>query len=614
MIKNRVNIRKRTIGVNFNEHGEAEVLVWAPFAKSVEILLEQKNKIASLGKTEGGQWFLASRDLLPGDLYKIRIDGQAERPDPASLSQPQGVHGPSQAIDLKRFAGNGGSWQNHSLSDYIIYELHAGTFSTQAGFSGVETKLDYLVQLGVNTIEIMPVAQFPGSRNWGYDGVYPFAVQDSYGGPAGLRKLVDACHDKGLAVVLDVVYNHMGPEGNYMRDFGPYFTSKYGTPWGEAINLDDEWCDGVRDYIVENVIMWFRDFGIDAVRMDAVHALKDFSAWNILQEVREATDAFMKETGSVHYLIVECDLNDPRYLDSLEKGGFAMDAQWIDEFHHALRIAAGGEKQGYYADFDGISHLAKAYKDAYVYDGMYSPHRKKIFGRKLKDHPGTQFVVFSQNHDQVGNRMLGERSSQLVSFEMRKLMAGAVMVSPFIPMLFMGEEYGETNPFLYFVNHTDPELRKMVSEGRKKEFEAFHALGEAPDPSDEATFRASLLQWDLLNKEPHRTLLKFYEQLIGIRKENMVLKNMDRSKLEVWHDETAQTLLLHRWEAEQHLLCLMNFSKQESALQIPLHPARQLKLLMDSASPEWNGPLASASGIDTTATVTLQPESFLIYV
>src|SRR5687768_905399 len=308
----------------------------------------------------------------------------------------------------------------------------------------------------------MPVAQFPGKRNWGYDGVYPFAVQNSYGGYKGLQQLVNACHQKGLAVILDVVYNHLGPEGNYFSAYGPYFTEEYKTPWGGAINFDDAWSDGVRNYFIENALMWFRDFHIDALRLDAVHAIKDFGSKHILREIKEQVNILMEQTGKKHYLIAECDLNDTQFIDPLEKRGFGMDAQWIDEFHHALRVTATGEKTGYYSDFSGIEHLAKAYKDAYVYDGQFSPHRFKNFGVKAQDNPGRQFIVFSQNHDQVGNRMLGERSSQLVSYEMQKLMAGAVLVSPYLPMLFMGEEYSESHPFLYFVSHTDPELAEAV--------------------------------------------------------------------------------------------------------------------------------------------------------
>lgn len=300
-----------------------------------------------------------------------------ECPDPASLAQPDGVHGTSQAINIKNFEWTDSQWKNIPLEEYILYEIHTGTFTPQGTFESIEKKLDYLKDLGVNAIEIMPVAQFPGNRNWGYDGVFPFAVQNSYGGANALQQLVNTCHQKSIAVVLDVVYNHLGPEGNYLPQFAPYFTDKYKTPWGSAINFDDAWCDGVRHYFIENALMWFRDFHIDALRLDAVHAIKDFSPVHILQEIRDYVNELEKVTGRNYYLIVESDLNDPRYINPLEECGYGMNAQWIDEFHHALRVTAGGEPTGYYSDFKPVQHLAKAYKDAYVYDGQFSPHRKK---------------------------------------------------------------------------------------------------------------------------------------------------------------------------------------------------------------------------------------------
>lgn len=364
----------------------------------------------------------------------------------------------------------------------------------------------------------MPVAQFSGARNWGYDGVFPFAVQNSYGGPEALQHFVNACHQHNIAVVLDVVYNHVGPEGNNLGKFGPYFTDKYKTPWGEAINFDDAGCDGVRKYFIENVLMWFRDFHIDALRLDAVHAIKDFGPSHILKEIKQHTDALMQETGRAHYLIAECDLNDIKYIQPIEEGGYGMDAQWIDEFHHSLRVTAGNERTGYYQDFDGILHLAKSFHDGYVFDGIYSAHRQKTFGTKTTGIAGEKFIVFSQNHDHVGNRMLGERTSTLVSFEMQKLLAATCLISPYLPMLFMGEEYSEKNPFLYFVSHSDKALVEAVRKGRKEEFAEFHNEGEVPDPQAEETFQQSKLQWHLLQEKQHSAMLSFYKSLIALRK------------------------------------------------------------------------------------------------
>jgi maltooligosyltrehalose trehalohydrolase len=601
-----INLKKRTIGINFNDDKEAEIRVWSPTAEQIAITCGGRN--IKLKKEEFGYWSATSNEIKDGARYKILLNNKNSFPDPASLSQPDGVHESSQAVDLKKFHWTDEHWNNIPLEDYIIYELHTGTFTPEGTFAGVEEKLDYLISLGITAIEIMPVAQFPGSRNWGYDGVFPFAVQDSYGGAHGLQHLVNACHQKGLAVILDVVYNHLGPEGNYLGALAPYFTNKYITPWGNAVNFDDEWCDGVRRYFIENVLMWFRDFHIDTLRLDAVHAIKDLSPVHILREIRKYVDELTKESGRKHYLIVELDLNDNRFINPIEQGGYGMDAQWIDEFHHALRVTATNESTGYYSDFNGIEHLAKGYKDAYVYNGQFSPHRKKNFGVKTENE-GRQFVVFSQNHDQIGNRMLGERTSQLVSFEMQKLMAGAIMVSPYLPLLFMGEEWSEPNPFLYFVSHTDEELADAVRKGRKAEFAAFHTEGEAPDPVAEETFLRSKLQWNLTHGGRHKVMLDYYKALIALRKTNPVLQHLSRKNLEVSCNAEQNTLLLKRWNEHVQLICLMNFSRKQHAIPIP---KQVWSKLFDSADPKWLGSKASPDQLTAEAAI-IQPESILIY-
>jgi maltooligosyltrehalose trehalohydrolase len=604
-----IDIRRRTLGAVARKDGSVELRVWAPLAKEVALVAGEKT--SGLEPEEKGYWRLDGA-LRAGDRYKLKVDGQDAFPDPASLSQPDGVHADSEVIDLASFVWNDSGWNNIPLDEYIIYELHTGTFSPEGTFAGIEARLDHFVALGVNAIEIMPVAQFPGGRNWGYDGVFPYAVQNSYGGAEGLQRLVDACHRKGLAVILDVVYNHLGPEGNYLGAFGPYFTSKYQTPWGGAVNFDDAWSDGVRRYFIENALMWLRDFHIDALRLDAVHAIKDFGTTHFLQELRGHVDALMQETGRTHYLIVECDLNDPRFIDAPERRGYGMHSQWIDEFHHALRVTATGEQSGYYSDFSGIMHLAKAYRDAFVYDGQWSEHRKKYFGLPADGYPGEQFIVFTQNHDQVGNRMLGERTSALVSFEMQKLMAGAVLLSPFLPMLWMGEEWSETAPFQYFVSHTDEALAKAVREGRKKEFAAFHAQGEAPDPVSEATFTRSKLQWTLPQQEPHARMLRFYKELIRIRKTEPALRKLERAGVSAEASESDKTLVLQRHGDGRVALCLMNFSKVPVFITVPVVDSAW-ELLLDSAAPEWGGSSQAPSAALTGDTVEIQPESFILY-
>lgn len=609
---NAVNTRTRTLGVNFDEKGLANVVLWAPEADRVEILLLSHNIKIPLICEEYGYWTLETDLLLPDEKYQFMLNGEKNLPDPASLSQPDGVHGPSKTFDLRAFSWTDTNWKNIPLKEYITYELHTGTFTPDGTFASMEEKLDYLIDLGITAIELMPVSQFSGGRNWGYDGVFPYCVQNSYGGAEALQHLVNVCHQKGLAVILDVVYNHIGPEGNHLEEFAPYFTDKYHTPWGNAINFDDAWCDGVRLFFIENALMWFRDFHIDALRMDAVHAIKDFSPVHILQEIKEQLDFLEHQTGGCHYLIVELDLNDTRFINRVDKGGYGMNAQWIDEFHHSLRVSSGQEKSGYYSDFNGLKSLAKAYQDAYVYDGTYSDHRKKKFGIKVKENGGEQFVVFSQNHDHVGNRMLGERTSELVSFDMQKLMAGAVLASPYLPMLFMGEEYSEPGRFQYFVSHTDPELAEAVRKGRKKEFQAFHMAGEAPDPMSLEAYEESKLHWDLIEKAPHKTMLAYYKRLIEIRKKQSALSVLNRKDVHVECLEDKQIIVLQRQHKIQDVIALMNFSNKPEEVHVAVYSPVWHKLIA-SSDVLWNGSEDLPDTISGEINLVLPPQSFTLY-
>ncbi|GAB3699704.1 malto-oligosyltrehalose trehalohydrolase [Spirosoma flavus] len=598
--------------MTFSNKNESSVVLWAPFAKQIAVKIYGQPAALPLKQEELGYWCLKTDQIQPEDLYTFIMDGQYERPDPVSLFQPQGVHGPSKAVDTNQFRWDDQKWQNPALEEYLIYELHIGTFTDEGTFTSLEEKLDYLNTLGVNAIEIMPIGQFPDGRNWGYDGVFPYAAEHSYGGPEALQHLVNACHQKGIAVILDVVYNHLGPEGSYAKEFGPYLTSKYCTPWGDAINVDDAWCDGVRQFILQNALMWLRDFHIDALRLDAVHAIKDSSPVHILQEIRQQVDQLMEATGRQHYLLVECDLNDPRYINPLSEHGYGMDAQWMDEFHHSLRVSAGEKPEGYYADFEGVGHLAKAFRDAYVYDGQFSTVRKKLFGYKAETNPGQQFIVFSQNHDQVGNRKLGERSSQLYSFEMQKLLAGAVLISPYVPLLFMGEEWGETAPFLYFVSHSEPELAEAVRQGREEEFADFLDGRDVPDPLSDDTFQQSRVQWTLQEQEPHRTLLRYYQTLIALRKQHPALRHLNRQNMSVVVDEAKKTLAVHRWHEDQQILCLLNFSNENQSITLPIEGEGWQKLF-DSADPKWLGDATSADSLSVNDSLVLPAESLIIY-
>jgi len=616
-----IDIRRRKVGLNFNENGAAEIYLWAP--KAGRVSLVSSDLQLDLVKEDHGYWFLETPEIKENDRYSFNIwpvgdandpqpGGQyLQRADPASLWQSNGVSGDSAAYHLHTFQWTDQDWGGVPLAEFVIYELHAGTFTDAGDFKAIESKLEYLKALGITAIELMPVAQFSGDRNWGYDGVFPFATQNSYGGPEALKSLINACHQNGLAVILDVVYNHMGPEGNYFNDFGPYFTDKYQTPWGQAINFDDANCDPVRSYFIENVLMWFRDFHIDALRLDAVHAIKDFSAKHILQEIKEYVNELSAYTGKSHQLIVELDLNDPKYINQLDNGGYGMDAQWVDEFHHALRVAAGQETNGYYSDFKGIEDLGKSYEDAYVYDGQYSPHREKKFGAKAAKNEGKQFIVFSQNHDQVGNRMLGERTSELVSFEMTKLMAAAVFCSPFLPLLFMGEEYGETNPFQFFTSHSDKELIEAVRKGRKAEFAAFHSGEETPDPQSDDTFLHSKLDWKKIDQEPHHKLLQYYKTLIALRKEHKSLSVLNRENVKAIVFADQNCLMLERWHEDERLLCVMNFSNQKQVLK--LESAYNYQNIFNSASNLWGG-VSEEDFSSAHEQIAILPESILIFL
>ncbi len=447
-----------------------------------------------------------------------------------------------------------------------------------------------LPSLGITAIELMPVATFTGKRNWGYDGVYPFAVQHSYGGPHGLMKLVDACHERGLALILDVVYNHLGPEGNYLASFGPYFTSKYHTPWGKAVNFDDRYSDGFRNYVVQNALMWFRDFHIDALRLDAVHAIFDISAKHIMQELAEETARINLETGRDHYLIAESDLNNTRYITPIVKGGYGLDAQWSDDFHHSLHALVTGEKDGYYADFGDIAKLEKAFSSAFVFDGKYSGYRKRTFGSETGENPASRFVVFAQNHDQTGNRKNGERLSSLVDFETLKLVAGTVLTSPFLPLLFMGEEYGETRPFLYFVSHLDPGLNTQVREGRQKELAAFYenSISEIDDPSDEETFLKSKLSWNQEADEHAQILERYYRTLISLRKNHPVFSIPDKNNLET--SCRGKVLEVHRWQNKSTVWCFYNYGTEPEYITLPASGENTFRKLIDSSGQEWLGP------------------------
>ncbi|MFA5353560.1 MAG: malto-oligosyltrehalose trehalohydrolase [Thermodesulfovibrionales bacterium] len=604
------------IGAWYKGDGVCRFTVWAPLLKGVEVrIISPSERLVPMNRLKGGYWTVEVEDCYPGALYLYLLEGKLERPDPASSFQPRGVHGPSQVVDHSGFPWTDSGWRGVPLSEMIMYETHVGTFTPEGSFEAIIPRLPELRELGINALELMPVAQSPGERNWGYDGVYPFSVQDSYGGPEGLRRLVDACHSRGMAVILDVVYNHLGPEGNYLQDFGPCFTDKYRTPWGSAVNFDDSHSDGVRNFFIENSLHWSGNYHIDGLRIDAIHGITDMSSHPFLRELAERADNLSEKEGRPFLLIAESDLNDPRAIRPRELGGFGMAAQWCDDFHHSLHTLLTGERDGYYKDFGSTGDLVKSLRAGFVYSGQYSAYRQRRHGSSSVDRPAHQFILFSQNHDQVGNRMMGERLSSLVSFEALKVAAGAVLLSPGIPLLFMGEDYGEDAPFLYFVSHTDPGLTEAVREGRKREFSSFLRKGEIPDPSDEGTFVRSRLQWEKRGTGRHTVLLKFYRTVISTRKTIPALSHISREGLEVSGSEASRVVVMRRRDdrQESEAALVFNFSRGDEEVIFPF--SGSWRKLMDSADTSWDGPGSSIHGsVESGERMILRAESFCLFI
>ncbi len=518
--------------------------VWAPAASTVDLVLAGTRR--SMAAAAGGWWRLEVADAPPGTRYGFSVDGGPTRPDPRSRHQPEGVHDLSAVVDAD-FAWTDDAWHGRPLAGTVLYELHIGTFTPEGSFDAAIDRLEHLVDLGVDAVEVMPVAEFSGERGWGYDGVNLFAPHHAYGGPDGFRRFVDACHGHGLGVILDVVYNHLGPSGNYLAEFGPYFTDRRSTNWGAAINVDGPGSDEVRRFLIDNALMWFDVFHLDGLRLDAVHAIEDSSATHLLEQMAVEVDAQADRLGRTAWLIAESDRNDPRYVRPVAAGGYGLDAAWADEWHHALHAILTGEHDGYYEDFGGLDLLAKALRQAWVYDGMWSPHRQRTHGRSpagLDDH---QFVVSVQNHDQVGNRAIGDRISAAISLGRQQIAAALLLTSPFTPMLFQGEEWAASTPFLYFTSHEDPALGRAVTEGRQGEFAHFGWDPRmVPDPQDPVTFERSKLDWDELEQPDHAVPLAWYRDLITLQQTEPDLADprLDRTSVSV--DDASDTIDLRR--------------------------------------------------------------------
>jgi len=543
--------------------------VWAPRAESVDTKVgEQTYPMAQAG---GGWWEVRVDAAGPGSDYGFVLNGEGPAlSDPRSPWQPHGVHSLSRLLGQTAFAWTDHEWRAPALKDAVIYELHTGTFTAEGTFAAAEERLEYLKTLGITHVELMPVASFPGTRGWGYDGVDLFAPQEAYGGPQGLKHFVNAAHARGLAVLLDVVYNHLGPSGNYLARFGPYFTSSHHTPWGDAVNFEEAGSHEVRRFFIDNAKMWLRDYHFDGLRLDAVHAYVDRSAIRFMEQLGAEVNALQNETGRTYAVIAESDLNDPRVVTEPERGGYGLDAQWSDDFHHALVALLTGERGGYYADFGAMADLAKALSEIFVYDGRYSAYRDCIHGRPVIGLPPSRFLAFAQNHDQVGNRAKGERLGARTTPGRVKIAAALVMASPFVPLVFQGEEWAASTPFQYFTDH-EPDLGKRISEGRKQEFATFGwKPEEIPDPQDETTFSRSRLRWDEIAQPAHAGVLAWYRELIALRQS---VPDFISGNVEVDFSEEAGWLKLGRGR----FLIAFSIATQPVRVKVPARAQLVLK-------------------------------------
>ncbi len=571
-----------------DQSGErVEFSLYAHHWPEVSLLLETGGGTREIAMERAGENIFRSAvegcglDLRYKFLLKGRNGGGAF-PDPYSHYQPEGVHGFSQVVNHDAYCWGDGDWKGLDWERALLYEVHPGTFTRKGNFAGIEERLDYLLELGVNTLELMPLAQTPGRWNWGYDGVGLFSVNCNYGKPGHLKELVDSCHRKGLAVILDIVYNHFGPEGNYLGKFGPYFTGKYETPWGEAVNFDDSGCAAARRMVLDSVRHWIKRYHFDGLRLDAVHAIKDESRPHILEEIAATARALEKELGRSIVIIAETDDNDVRLIRPAGEGGFGISAQWMDDFHHTVHTVLTGENKGYYQDYGRIEDLEKVYRN-YLYTGGYSKFWMKNRGSDAATEPGSSFVVAIQTHDQVGNRARGERLSALVDFPYLKAAAGLLFTAPYVPMLFMGEEYGEKNPFLFFTDYQDPELKKAVIKGRQEEFASF-GWGSVPNPEEDATFFASRLTphgaWQLRQEQ----LFNYYRDLIALRREHPALEAPDKRGTAVQVDPDSGLVRITRKNRGRKLTGLANLGDGSTA--VPRDPAREI---FNSEEPRYGG-------------------------
>ena len=567
----------------------SELRVWAPFAWRVEAITAGRRHQM---RAEEGGWWAIGRALPPGTDYAFSLDGGDPLPDPRAGWQPAGIDGPSRTVDHDAFTWTDAGWRAPPLGSGALYEAHIGTFTPGGTFASAIERLPELAGLGITHLELLPVAEFGGVRGWGYDGVDLYAPHHRYGGPDGLKRLVDAAHGVGLAVFLDVVYNHLGPAGNHLARFGPYFTDRYATPWGDAINFDDRGSHEVRRYVIDNALMWLQAYHVDGLRLDATHAIFDTSALNILEEIGREVDRLELAVGRPLAIVAESDRNDPRIVRSTDAGGYGLDAAWNDDFHHALHALLSGERAGYYADFGGMEQLADALENGWVFRGDYQPGRERRQGRELIGVGGDRFVGFIQNHDQVGNRAVGDRFAELAGIGRARIAAAVVMTAPFVPLIFQGEEWAASTPFQYFTDHASPELGAAVRHGRRAEFAAFGwDPDRVPDPQAPETHTRSVLRWEERGSAPHADMLEWYRALLALRQATPDLLDPDLAVVRCRHDAADGWFVVERGRM------LIAFSLADAPLELELRgelllasepgvrlEADRLRLVPDSAA------------------------------
>lgn len=604
------------LGANFVD-GQCSFAVWAPSRRQVTLLLPENGESIKLDKAEEGYWSTKVDGVKRNTKYLYQLDGQMEKPDPASYFQPTGVFGPSAIVDHEAYVWKDHGWQGQDVKNLIFYELHVGAFTSEGTFKAIVGRVKELSIFGVNAIELMPVTQFSGKRNWGYDGVFPYAVQNTYGTPDDLKELVDECHQNGVALFVDLVYNHIGPEGNCLNDYGPYFPQTNMGRWGPRINLDGPLNAGVRSYFLQNTLYWLSRYRLDGVRLDAILAMHDASAKPFLQELNQVVKQYAEQSGRKVSVIAELGgYNEPKVLTPIAGGGFGFDEQWLEDFHHSLVTLLTGEKRGYYRNYGRLQDLAEALTEGYLYlglDGGESKFKRAgvgVYGLI----PACKLVVFSQNHDQVGNRLLGDRLVSTVGFEAAKLAAGMVLLSPYVPLLFMGEEYGETAPFLFFTDYQDENLKRAVRLGRKQEFADFRWKGDFPDPQSEETFEKSKINWQLRYSETRKKIAAYYRTLIRLRSKQSLFHSKPHRQIKAVTRVGEDILLIQRENRYSKAGMLANFARKNQTIDFPSEEGSFFKAV-DSCDLAFGGPGSTLpSSAEEGDKLVLQGLSFSVFL